>query len=185
MDALDEYAEGLDPRRLGALDDQTRAELAHVFPSLSALDGGGGVALQNERYRTHRAVRVLLELLAAPKPLVLILDDLHWADSGSIELIGALLRRPPGGPVLLALAARPRQASDRLSAAFERADREGRLARVEVGALTREEARELLGPAVESAVARDLYEESGGNPFYLEQLARAVDRGGGGSSRCR
>jgi hypothetical protein len=35
-------------------------------------------------------VRELLELLAATKPLVLILDDLHWADSGSIELIGAL-----------------------------------------------------------------------------------------------
>ena len=38
------------------------------------------------------------------KPLVLILDDLHWADSGSIELLGALLRRPPSAPVLLAMA---------------------------------------------------------------------------------
>ena len=40
VDALDEYAEGLDPRRIEHLDEQTRAELAHVFPSLSPLGGG-------------------------------------------------------------------------------------------------------------------------------------------------
>ena len=98
VDALDEYAEGLDPRRLEQLDETARTELAHVFPSLSALGNGGGVALQDERYRTHRAVRDLLETLAAGKPLVLILDDLHWADSGTIELLGALLRRLPSAP---------------------------------------------------------------------------------------
>ena len=91
---------------------ETRAELAHVFPSLSALDGGGGAGLQDERYRTHRAVRELLEVLASTQPLVLILDDLHWADSGSIELLGALLRRPPSAAVLLAMASRPRQTPD-------------------------------------------------------------------------
>ena len=57
VDALDEYVEGLDPRRLEALDDDVQAELAHVFPSLSALAGGREVAFQHERYRTHRAVR--------------------------------------------------------------------------------------------------------------------------------
>jgi DNA-binding NarL/FixJ family response regulator len=178
VDALDEYAEGLDPRRLDALDDQTRAELAHVLPSLSSLAGGGGVALQNERYRTHRAVRALLETLAATHPLVLVLDDLHWADSGSIELLGALLRRPPAGPVLLAMALRPRQASERLAAALERAHRAGRLVRLELGALDRSDARALLGEAVGGAAADALYEESGGNPFYLEQLARSAGRDG-------
>ena len=115
VDALDEYAEGLDPRRLEQLDETARTELAHVFPSLSALGNGGGVALQDERYRTHRAVRDLLETLAAGKPLVLILDDLHWADSGTIELLGALLRRLPSAPVLLAMAMRPRQTPGRLA----------------------------------------------------------------------
>ena len=109
VDALDEYVEGLDPRRLGALDDDVQAELAHVFPSLSALAPGREVALQHERYRTHRAVRELLERLAFTRPLVLVLDDLHWADSASIELVGALLRRPPAAPVLMTLALRPRQ----------------------------------------------------------------------------
>jgi ATP/maltotriose-dependent transcriptional regulator MalT len=169
VDALDEYVHGLAPHRLAALDEDGRAELAHVFPSL---DGGGDV-LQAERYRSHRAVRQLLEALAGPKPLVLLLDDLHWADSGTIELLGALLRRPPAGPVLIAFTLRPRQVPERLAGALERAHRAGELLRVEVGALSSEEASELLGPNV---AIEPLYEESGGNPFYLQQLARAPQR---------
>ena len=181
VDALDEYAEGLDPRRLEQLDATARTELSHVFPSLSALGNGGGVALQDERYRTHRAVRDLLETLAAGKPLVLILDDLHWADSGTIELLGALLRSLPNAPVLIAMAMRPRQTPGRLAAAFERAHRAGRLTRHELGALTLPETRQLLGPGFEGA-ATALHEDSGGNPFYLEQLARSQERAPGPAS---
>src|SRR6266511_2228119 len=83
VDALDEYVAGLEPERIAALNDDVQAELAHVFPSLSALAGGREVALQHERYRSHRAVRELLERLAAATPLVLGLDDVHWADSAS------------------------------------------------------------------------------------------------------
>src|SRR5205814_3665032 len=81
VDALDEYLRGLDASRLARLDDDVRTELVHVFPSLSALVSAGGVALQHERYRSHRAVRALLEHLADTRPLVLVLDDFHWADS--------------------------------------------------------------------------------------------------------
>ncbi|HEV8097635.1 MAG TPA: BREX system ATP-binding domain-containing protein, partial [Gaiellaceae bacterium] len=177
VDALDEYVQALEPRRLNLLDEDVRAELAHVFPALATQASDGAKSAQHERYRTHRAVRALLELLAATKPFVLELDDLHWADSGSIELVGALLRRPPTAPVLIALAIRPRQVPERLSAALDRAHREGRIARLELGALTAGETRELLGDTVEGAVATALYEESGGNPFYLEQLARSAGRG--------
>src|SRR5213080_1319047 len=114
VDALDEYVQGLEPERLAALKDDVRTELAHVFPSLSAL-ATGEAALQHERYRSHRAVRELLERLAATKPLVLVLDDLHWADSASVELLGALLHRPPAAAVLMAVAVRPRQMPERLS----------------------------------------------------------------------
>src|SRR5215207_5210840 len=176
IDALDEYLHGLDPKRLAAVDDDVRTELAHVFPSLSTLANGREMALQHERYRSHRAVRELLERLAATKPLALILDDFHWADSASVELLGALLRRPPAEAVLVALAVRPRQMSERLSAALERAHREAMLTRLELGALTRGEAREFLRQTLDSAEANALYEESGGNPFYLEQLARSWER---------
>jgi DNA-binding NarL/FixJ family response regulator len=173
VDALDEYVAGLPPHRLEALDDDVRSELALVLPALSRFGPAPGAAFQHERYRSHRAVRELLERLTASRPLVLMLDDLHWADAGSVELLGALLRRPPAAAVLVAVAVRPRQAPERLAAALERAHRAGTLLRVEVGALTRVEARELLGP-VDAAAATALYEESGGNPFYLEQLARTL-----------
>src|SRR5215207_886358 len=173
VDALDEYVAGLEPRRFEALDGDVRSELAFVLPALSRLEAVREAPLQHERYRSHRAVRELLERLTAGGPLVLVLDDLHWGDAGSVELLGALLRRPPAAAVLLALAVRPRQAPERVAAALERAHRAGMLLRVEVGALTRGEARELLGEAVDGAAATALYEESGGNPFYLEQLARS------------
>ena len=180
--ALDEYVESLDPDLLSTLDDDVQAELAHVLPSLSALAAGRAVALQHERYRSHRAVRALLEHLAQTRPLVLVLDDFHWADSASVELLGALLRRPPAAAVLTAVALRPRQTPERLAAALERAHRAAALTRVELGALTPDEARELLGERVDAAGAAVLYQESGGNPFYLEQLARSLERAGGATS---
>jgi hypothetical protein len=178
VDALDEYVAGLEPDRLAVLDGAVQAELAHVFPSLSALAAGREVALQSERYRSHRAVRELLKRLAAPAPLVLVLDDVHWADSASAELLGALLRRPPAAAVLVAVALRPRQLPERLSAALERAHRAAALTRIELGALTPVEARAFLGGTVDAAEAIFVYEESGGNPFYLEQLARSLKRAG-------
>ena len=174
VDALEEFIQGLEPHRLDALDDELRSELAAVFPSPSRFAATGGGALPHERYRSHRAVRDLLERLTAIKPLVLVLDDVHWADPASVELLGALLRRPPAAAVLIALAVRPRQTPDRLSAALERAHRAGVLTRVEIVSLTRAEAGELLGGAVGGTVATALFDESGGNPFFLEQLARAV-----------
>jgi DNA-binding CsgD family transcriptional regulator/tetratricopeptide (TPR) repeat protein len=176
--ALDEYVESLDPARLSTLDDDVQAELAHVLPSLTALGSGRAVALQEERYRSHRAMRALLELLARPGPLVLILDDFHWADPASVELLGALLRRPPAAAVLIAIAFRPHQTPDGLATAVEHAHRTGPLTRIELGALTPVEARELLGRAVDPAEAATLFDESGGNPLYLQQLARMFDRAG-------
>jgi ATP/maltotriose-dependent transcriptional regulator MalT len=164
VDALDEYVQAVEPRRLDGLDDETWAELSYVLPSVGARPSA---ALPIERHRTHRAVRRLLEALAERKPLVLALDDLHWADSGSIELLGALLRRPPAR-VLLAFAVRPRQRPDRLAAAIERAQRAGAVTRLDVGSLSPAEAGELLGHAVDDG----LYRQARGNPFYLEQLAR-------------
>jgi DNA-binding NarL/FixJ family response regulator len=176
VDALDEYLQGLEPHRLDELDDDVRNGLANVFPSLSGLATTQGAALRHERYRSHRAVRELLERLTATKPLVLVLDDTHWADSASVELLGSLLRRPPDAAVLVVVAVRPRHAPERLSPALEPARRAGTLVPIELDALTRIEAGEFLGATVDEATAAALYHESGGNPFYLEQLARAIER---------
>src|SRR3954454_1883910 len=175
VDALDEYVHGLDPHRLENVEDDVRAELATVFPSLAGLATGRATAIQHERYRSHRAVCTLLETLAQSQPVVLVLDDVHWADPASVELLGALLHRPPAARVLLAIAVRPRQMAERLSAAVERAHRAGTIARIELAALSREDARELIG---DGADATGIYEDSGGNPFYLEQLTRSAGRPG-------
>jgi len=166
VDALDDYVEGLDPRRLQRLDAGVRSELGQILPSL-ANSAGAPESVLHERYRTHRAARELLQHLAVPKPLVLLLDDFHWADPASTDLLSALLHRPPAAGVLIALAARPTQAPARLATALERAHRAGHLARIELPPLTQDETRELVGEHAEL-----LYEETGGNPFYLEQLAR-------------
>src|SRR4029077_762602 len=112
-DALDEYLHGLEESLLEALADESLSELAGVFPSLARMGKSHVATLQNERYRTHRAVRELLEVLASPRPLVLVLDDLHWAYSASVELVGTLLRRPPCAAVLIAMGVRRRQVPER------------------------------------------------------------------------
>ena len=178
VDALDDYVRGLEPGHLAVLADDVRSDLAAVLPCLSAHASPHEIAGPDERYRSYRAVRELLELLARTQPLVLLLDDLHWGDPASVELLGSLLNRPPAAPVLLAFAVRPRQMPERLPAAVERALRAGTATRLELAALTREEAGELLGEALGETDASGLYADSGGNPFYLEQLARMLDRAG-------
>ena len=175
VDAIDDYLRSLEPRRFEALGDEARRSLAIVFPSLARFEVSGE-ALRHERYRSHHAARELLERLTATAPLVLALDDVHWADPASVELIGTLLRSPPDASVLIAVALRPRQAPGRLSAALEQAWRANTLTRLDLGALTPAEATQLLDPTIDEAVAEALYEDSGGNPFYLEQLARSLDR---------
>ena len=171
VDALDEYLQALEQRRLDALEPETLADLAGVFPAMHS--AAGDKSAGGDRYRIHRAVRQLLETLAATKPLVLVLDDLHWADPASVELLGSLLRRPPDAAVLLAVAFRPRQLDEGLGGAFERARHAGIVTCLELAALSSDEARQLLGEAVTGAVADSLYDESAGNPFYLQQLARS------------
>jgi ATP/maltotriose-dependent transcriptional regulator MalT len=179
IDALDEYLQGLDPRRLAALDEADCAQLGHVFPSFEAHAARVGAGPKDERFRTHRAVRRLFELLAVPKPLVVLLDDVHWADAGTIELLGSLLRRPPAAAVLVAIAVRPRQLPALLSGTIERAIGTGGMSRLELGALSAGEAQQLLGDAARGPAADALYAESGGNPFYLKQLANAPRRSDG------
>ena len=82
-----------------------------MFPALRSLERAApGPTTAAERFRAHHAVRDLIERLAGPQPLVLVLEDLHWADGASIELVSHLLRRPPQAPVLVAGSFRTGQA---------------------------------------------------------------------------
>jgi len=103
---------------------------------------------------------------------VLALDDLHWADDASLELLSPLLRQRPRARVLLAFAHRPRQLALGAPAAVVRSITGQADERLELAPLSPAEAEGLLGERVPAALRPDLSRESGGNPFYLGELAR-------------
>jgi ATP/maltotriose-dependent transcriptional regulator MalT len=178
VDALNDYLGGLEPHVLRSLDDDALAELASVFPSLSQYaDGAAPRGLDADRYRTRYAIRSLLEQLVSRQPVALLLDDVHWADAASVELIGHLVRRFHG-PLLGAFAFR--RPPLRLAAAFVAAERGGFGIGLRLSPLSEDEAQALLGRELDSATQIRLYRESGGNPFYLEQLARMARPAAGG-----
>ncbi|MEU5878935.1 AAA family ATPase [Spirillospora sp. NPDC047279] len=177
VDAMDDLLEEERPN----LNPATLDALGTIFPSLadvtSPLPGAAGTppdpGSRVARYQLHRTVRHLLEQLAAAHGLVLILDDLHWADDATIELLDHVVRHPPRARVLIVSAYRPAQASPRLAALVNTA---AQGVYVPVEPLTRAEVGEFLGPQVGRPRAEALFKASGGNPFYLEALAR-MDRG--------
>ena len=176
--ALDDHAAGLGPERLQRMLGDRVAELARVLPAVSAQGAAAPPALQDERYRAHRAVRALLERLAAAAPVVVALDDLQWADDSSLELVAHLLRRPPRAQLVLAVTYRTGGLPAPVLAAFEAAGRDGMVVDVALAPLSSAEADALLGEGLSPRVREELYRLSGGNPFYLEQLATPAAQAG-------
>jgi DNA-binding NarL/FixJ family response regulator len=173
VDALGDYAASLGSDRLQRLIGAQAEELTPVAPGVEGLGRRGAGGLQDERFRTHRAVRALLEALGKGGRVVLALDDVHWADDASLELIGYLLRRPPRRGVMLVLAFRPAPTRPGLVDALAGAAREGGLVWLSLGALTRAEADRLLEDDLPQQTRAELFVQSGGNPFYLQELARS------------
>jgi DNA-binding CsgD family transcriptional regulator len=178
IDALDEHLAGITQRRGDRLDPENLAELAGVFPSLEQRVEAPVVVVQGERFRLHRAVRTLLERVARGGSLVLALDDIHFADPASCELLASLLRRLPDGPVLLTLAYRSGRSPAAVASELTAAARSGRVERIELGPLGRAESDALMvAEGLSEATRAGLHEQSAGNPFYLDQLLRAHRRG--------
>ena len=173
VSALDDHVAALAPGRLERLVGDRVPELARVLPSV----GVGGVplpALQDERFRAHRAVRALLVALATRQRLVVVLDDLHWADEASLELVVHLLRRPAPARILCALAFRDGQLPAAVTAALEAAARDSSVRELRREPLSARDADVLMGETLPAAVRREVYAQSGGNPFYVRELARVA-----------
>ncbi len=159
-------------RAVEEVEAEQRVELAAVLPAVASPAEAEPVPALGERHRVARAMRALLERLAAKRPLALLVDDVHWADPASADVLTLLLHRPPAGGVLLALAARARRAPG-LEGALAAAQQNGTAELVELGPLPPEAAAQLV-PGVGREARERLYRESGGNPFYLQELARAT-----------
>ena len=119
VDALDAYVASQELELDETWSAELVDELAEIIPSVRRRGDGPARPSPTSATAPHRAVRRLLELLAGRAPLVLVLDDLHWSDDASIELLAALLRRePPMLPCCSRSRFRPGQAPARLAAAL-------------------------------------------------------------------
>jgi DNA-binding NarL/FixJ family response regulator len=172
-DAFDAYLKSLDTRTLDRLAMDRLGALAAVFPSLQELDDAVDYPVSAaERFRVHHAVRELIERLAARRPLVLILDDLQWADGASLELIASFVRRPPQAAVLVAMAVRTGLDDPAVAKAIGSIQLATTVQTIELGPLPLESVRDLVAGADDLDIEQ-LHHQSGGNPFYALQLARS------------
>ncbi len=162
--ALDDHVSTLHPRRVETLG----PELGAVLPA--AANGHAPMvptaAAAPERFRYHRALRSLLELLTRERPLALLLDDLHWADEASIEFVQHLLRRPPRSAHLLVLALRAP------SVLMETAVPRNGTEYVYLDPLDHDESLAFLHDVPDAGLRERIAREARGNPFFLDQLTR-------------
>lgn len=131
-------------------------------------------------FAQHRVAVQLVEELekrAAERPLLVLLDDVHWADRGTLLVIGRLVRRLAQVPLALVLAMRPAPRSPELAAVCAMAEEAGATS-LELAPLSLSACEELLrdglaaspGPGLCRAVAG-----AGGNPLFLLHLVAALE----------
>lgn len=129
-------------------------------------------------YRTAMdAVGRLLALVSAHTPLLFVLEDIHWMDPQSAELLTLILRRLNSSPIQLLCTARdtlPSHIRDLLS----RSERDQLVRIVSLSDLTREETLDFLSAALLNPLSPDvseqIYQSTGGNTLLLTQLIKTM-----------
>ncbi len=129
-------------------------------------------AAADAQFRVFESVTRCLAGLATRRPLFIALDDLHWADEPSVRLLGFLARALSGSRVLLVGAYRETESSAELLALAAGAHHLplAGLGEAEVAAL----AAGIAGTAPSARVSSDLWQRSGGNPFFVRELTRLL-----------
>jgi tetratricopeptide (TPR) repeat protein len=107
------------------------------------------------------------------QPVLVVLEDLHWGDTATSRLVDSTLRNLSELPLMVLALARPDAHPDLLAAWSKRDVPVIKLGPLPVKASERL-AQDALGAAATEDVVRRIIERSGGNPFYLEELIRAV-----------
>lgn len=114
-------------------------------------------------------VRSALARAAVEAPVVLIVEDTHWADVSTLDMLSYVTTTAAEFALLVVLTAREHEAGERRW--FESIRRSPGTLVIELGPLTREELGDLLPPDLPAAFADDVYRRSGGNPFLAQELA--------------
>jgi TOMM system kinase/cyclase fusion protein len=158
------------------------AEVAPLFASLLSLRlperyAPLEISPQLQRQKTLEALLAWLFALGEKQPLVLLVEDLHWADPSTLEWLGLLIEQCPTAGVLLLLTFRPD---------FEPPwPAHARLPLVALDRLKRKEARSLVVEAISGAVLPEglvdrIAARSDGVPLFVEELAKGVVESGPG-----
>jgi tetratricopeptide (TPR) repeat protein len=135
----------------------------------------GPDAVKAERDELFAAWRRFVEAMASDHPLVLVVEDLHWADPAMLEFLQHLVERSADLPLLIVATARP----ELLERHPGWGDGTPAATRIPLGALTDLEVARLVASLVGRAmlpfgVQALLLERAGGNPLYAEEFARLL-----------
>jgi tetratricopeptide (TPR) repeat protein len=124
----------------------------------------------------RRALVDLLEAELAQHPVLLVLEDLHWGDRPSVDLVDFALRNLADRPLFVLALGRPE-----VTSLFPRLWEERRAHVIRLGELSKKASLELvrvaLGDRVSDEAAASIVDRAAGNAFYLEELIRAAEGG--------
>jgi eukaryotic-like serine/threonine-protein kinase len=183
VDALGRYLARLPAVEATAVLPRQAALLARAFPVLARVEpiagAPHGVELrdpQELRSRLFGAFRELLARLADRHPIMLIVDDVHWADADSFALLAELFRQPDAPAVLLVATLRGGEAEGQLAAG--RAALGSDVRELQLSAMAEDEARELATLLIAQQPGRPDLDpsvvslEANGHPLFIDELIR-------------
>jgi DNA-binding CsgD family transcriptional regulator/tetratricopeptide (TPR) repeat protein len=186
--ALRGLSRGLEPAALDELVGPGRPLLARLLPELGQGEepaAAGLAAGPSGQARLFEAFLALLERLADRSPTVLVVEDLHWADRSTLDLLAFLHRNLQVG-LLLVLTYRSDELPRRhpLRPFLAELDRSGRADRLEVARFDRVDVANLLagilGTRPDDHLVERIWRRSEGNAFFAEELLAASHQGDGG-----
>jgi DNA-binding CsgD family transcriptional regulator len=190
VQALRGLGRGLTSADVASLVGSARPLLARLLPELAPADetdesepAPPGIG-SSPQARLFEAFLTLLERLAERSTTALVIEDLHWADRSTLDLLTFLVRNLRSAP-LLVLTYRTDELHRRhpLRPFLAELDRSGRVARLDVDRFDRAEIADLLQGNLGSSPPEDLveriYRRSGGNAFFAEELLAALRKENG------
>ena len=172
--------------RLARIIRDVAPELVRLFPELGPDAADAPPSSSLERNRLSIAFRDLFRAFAGASSMVLVLEDLHWADEASLELLRYLARELRDAPILIVGTYRSDELHRRhpLTRALSVMQRERLITRLDLRRLGRDETGEMIrltlgrSEPVPDTFLDAVYRRCEGNPFFAEELLRAlVERG--------
>jgi predicted ATPase len=163
------------------------ADILTVAPKLQLAYPGvtpnAAVASQSEQFRVMENVVHLCQILAAEQPLMFVLEDVHWADSGTLSLMRHLARAARSHPIMLVATYRESDLDHNLPFQNTLLDlsRERLGTRIKLTRLDQEATRSLLNALFAESTSADfvsaIFRETEGNPFFVEEVIKALIEG--------